>query len=388
MKQRIAIIHPQLKEGGGSEAAALWAVEALKDDHDVTLISMGAFDLRHLDRSFGTRVFSSGIRVVRLRIPLLLRRRFDALRAYRLSRYCLGHSRDYDVMISTYNPMNFGKRGIQIIADFSFDDDLRNSEVPRERGIRRLWHRPSWLRKTYLGIGRLLAGDRHNDWKKNCTLANSLWSQALMKEKFGLESLVVYPPVQGSFPDKPFSERENGFVVIGRLVPEKGIDNIIGILGRVRDKGGDVHLHILGRADDSAYKKKIENLARTNRDWVFLEGVRIGKEKEEILTAHRFGISGCLLEAFGIAVAEMVMAGCIVWVPDGGGQKEIVNHSDLIYQSEDDAVEKIMAMLDQPERQEGIRLHLKKQAELFSAARFQREIRRTLDIFLESEKKD
>jgi len=37
--KKIAIIHPQLIEGGGSEARALYIAEALKSEYDITLIT-------------------------------------------------------------------------------------------------------------------------------------------------------------------------------------------------------------------------------------------------------------------------------------------------------------------------------------------------------------
>ena len=51
-------------------------------------------------------------------------------------------------------------------------------------------------------------------------------------------------------------------------------------------------------------------------------------------------------EHFGMAPAEMARAGCIVWVPRGGGQMEIVGREPaLMYESDDEAVEKISATL-------------------------------------------
>ena len=61
------------------------------------------------------------------------------------------------------------------------------------------------------------------------------------------------------------------------------------------------------------------------------------------MATHRYGIHGMREEHFGMAPAEMARAGCIVWVPRGGGQMEIVGREPvLMYDSEDDAVEKIV----------------------------------------------
>ncbi len=52
-----------------------------------------------------------------------------------------------------------------------------------------------------------------------------------------------------------------------------------------------------------------------------------------------------------MAPAELARAGCIVWVPRGGGQMEIVGDEPaLMYDSEDDAVAKIVRTLEDPGR--------------------------------------
>ena len=48
-------------------------------------------------------------------------------------------------------------------------------------------------------------------------------------------------------------------------------------------------------------------------------------------------------------MAEMIQAGCLVFVPAGGGQREIVGAGErLLYRDVDDAAAKIAAVLDDP----------------------------------------
>jgi hypothetical protein len=83
-----------------------------------------------------------------------------------------------------------------------------------------------------------------------------------------------------------------------------------------------------------------------------------------------------------MAPAELARAGCIVWVPAGGGQREIVaNEPALMYTSDDDAVAKITrAMIDSAE-QERLRTVLAERGEEFSTARFMQQIRSLVDSF-------
>lgn len=371
------IYHPQLKEGGGSEARPLWTAEALKQDYDVTLATMGHVDLDRFNHAYGTSLTRDEITLIELPIPFLFRSRFDALRSYRLARFCKERSSDYDLMISTYNVMDFGRRGIQFIADFSFDDRLRRSFDFSPDGAKGLLYKNSPFRTLYLLSGRVLSGTYRgkNGWRDNLTIANSDWSGRLLKDTYGIDSKTIYPPVMGEFPDIPWQEKENGFVCLGRLAPEKKIDTLIRILSEVRKKGHDVHLHIIGKTDGSDYVASLQSLARKNSKWVFMEGGMFGKEKTGFLAKHKFGIHGCRKEAFGIAVAEMVKAGCIPFVPDDGGQTEIVNHPGLLYRNIEDAADKISKTLGSETMQHKLQQHLALQAKKFTTDNFIEEIR-------------
>jgi glycosyltransferase involved in cell wall biosynthesis len=161
------------------------------------------------------------------------------------------------------------------------------------------------------------------------------------------------------------------------------VHSVIEILQRVRERGHDVHVHILGGLDDSDYADKVRGLAEHFRDWVFLEGWTLGDRKRELLAGHRFGINACPNEAFGIAVAEMVLAGCLVFVPNGGGQVEIINHPALIYEDEADAVEKIDYVLTHEAEQEKLRAHLRLGSTSISVKTFVEKIRRIVAEFVE-----
>jgi glycosyltransferase involved in cell wall biosynthesis len=144
-------------------------------------------------------------------------------------------------------------------------------------------------------------------------------------------------------------------------------------------------LHILGGVDDSRYGATVKSLADQNRDWIFLEGWAIGEGKKHLLASHRYGIHGRQNEPFGIAVGEMVNAGCIVFVPNGGGQVEIVNHPALVFKDEADAVDKIEAVLKSSAEQENLRNHLRQSAKRFSPESFQTQIRLVVKDFLKDE---
>lgn len=203
-----------------------------------------------------------------------------------------------------------------------------------------------------------------------------------MRERYGIEARTLYPPALDDFPAIPYQKRENGFVCIGRLAPEKRIDTVIEILSIVRRRGHDIHLHILGGIEDGQYARALKELCRKHRGWVFLEGQVGGQRKRDLIAKHRFGIHACRNEAIGNAVIELAKGGCIVFTPNGGGQVEIVDHPDLVYSDEDDAVLKIERVLESAPMQEGLRRHLSRAGERFSVENFQRGIRDAVAEFL------
>jgi glycosyltransferase involved in cell wall biosynthesis len=68
-----------------------------------------------------------------------------------------------------------------------------------------------------------------------------------------------------------WEERENGFVLSGRLTPEKNIETAIEIIRSIRQKLQDVHLHIVSSGYDLKYRKKDFRLRDQNEQWLFLQ---------------------------------------------------------------------------------------------------------------------
>ena len=134
--------------------------------------------------------------------------------------------------------------------------------------------------------------------------------------------------------------------------------------------------------DDSPFAKKVQGLASRHRDWVFLEGRVVGKTKRELMARHRFGINGRKSEPFGIAVAELVKAGCLTFLPNGGGQTEIVDHPSLVFENDDDAIHKIVSALENPALQGHLVGHLRERSRELSTERFQDGVRSLVAEFL------
>jgi len=191
-----------------------------------------------------------------------------------------------------------------------------------------------------------------------------------------------YPPVVNDFPKMSWEKREFGFVCIGRISREKELLKVISIIKKIRVLTKNGHLHIIGTNDDFPYYAKIKEIVCQNSNWLFLEENLSRQALTMLVAKHRFGIHGMKEEHFGISVAEMIMAGCVVFVPNSGGQKEIIGElPELLYETPDEAVEKIYHVIKNKTLLKDLRQKLEKRTCLFSHERFIKEIRKIVGNF-------
>ena len=256
---------------------------------------------------------------------------------------------------------------------------------PMSDGAARIVHRRGPLRSAYLTVARALSAPsgRNVFSGDDLIVANSHWSTLLLDERYGVEAAVLYPPVPGEAAVNGSAQRTGDFVCLGRISPEKRIEDLIGIISRVRARGfDDMRLRVIGGLDGSRYARRIADLARSSGGWVVLEGQLAGEQKQMLLQSCAVAIHGRRAEPFGIAVAEMVRAGCITFVPAEGGPVEIVAHDALTYRNIEEAVEKIVTVLRDEVLQTSLSEHLGHQGAKFSSENFMRGLRAIVDEFL------
>lgn len=382
-RKHVVIVQPHFAQGG-AEAVAAWIIQAIKDLAPVTVFTYDSITPFELNRRFGTDLRVGDFKVVQFRFPLTGRQQrpqLTLLKLHWLMRQCKAWPARDVLFFSTSSEMDFGQPGIQYVDFPQFvETSVRSLGLVQPE---RWYHRPTPLRTAYLRLGCWLSRFSVDGVRANVTLTVSNWTGEVVRKVYGIETITVYPPVTLDFEEVPFTEREMGFVCLGRIVPAKRILEVIGILQSVRKHGFDVHLHIIGPYGDLQYARRVQLEQRKNSSWVFIEGPLERAQIAKILAQHRFGIHGMLIEHFGIAVAEMTKAGCIVFLPGGGGQGEIVNHDPrVIYESDAEAVEKILAVLKDQNLQLQLSEKMKVYSSKFSPARFIQKIRDIVKPFL------
>lgn len=371
MRKRVLFVQPSLQPPGGGNGVAAWMIQALAGDHEVTAFTWAAVDLDPINRFWGTSLRPGDLRV--LRVPAPIRYLVDSvplplflLRTCIMLNLARRLGAGHDVVVTANNEADFGRAGVQYV-------HYPWNKFPRPLVDFR-WYHARWLLPPYYRLCRALSGFSSDAVRDNITLVNSDWTARIVEQHYGIAPRTTYPPVTADFPDVPWATREPGFVCVGRISPEKELDRVIDILTAVRAAVPRVRLHLVGTRGDRRYYRRIRR--RVERlSWIAIHENLSRADLAALVASQRYGIHGMREEHFGMAVAEMVRAGCIVWVPDAGGQVEIVTDPRLTYRSVDDAAEKIVRVLRDPAEQAALRTHLASRGAQFSTRRFMSEVR-------------
>lgn len=378
-KKRVLIAHPRVVPSGGGDAVAAWALQALRDDFEVSLATLVPVDYAGLNQRFGTSLRAGDFQV-HLAPPRYARFLRSVPTPGALLEICLtmrlaqnlDRENRYDVLLSTNNEFDFGRRGIQYV-------HYPWVYLPRPEIEMRWYHFIPGLLDGYRALCRRVARSSNAGLRRNLTLANSRFIAGLIREVHAIDSLIVYPPVLGGFPDVPWEQRQRGFVSIGRIHPCKRWDMAVDILDEVRRRGHDATFTLFGIADDPAYYAKLMALSAA-RPWFRL---RVDAGRDELAAAiphYRYGLHTMKEEHFGIAPAELHRAGCIVFVHNSGGPIEIVNGDPrVLFETVHEAAEKIERVLTGSALENELRADVLAQRDRFSVEAFSARLRELVD---------
>ncbi|QLG28128.1 glycosyltransferase [Halorarum halophilum] len=318
---RVAVVHNTLDLRSGADAVCLHVCEALQDVHDVTLFTLSHPPLSTLNGMFdtaaavpvrtppGSEFLGPALELVADHAGPLL-----APRSVLLDCFVRRHAQGVDLLVSTANEFDFSRPSVQYVHYPQFngravdDDDAGRLD-------------PLWTRLAGLGDRRLPA---------DATLVtNSSWTAEAVAERYGREPTVLHPPVDPIGGGLDWAEREHGVVAAGRIAPDKRTLDAVRIVDAVRERGHDVHLHVVGTAAP-AYRSYVDRVAAAAdaREYVSLETDVSRNRLESLLTTHRYGLSTKPDEHFGMTVAEYVAAGTLAFAPDSGGQRDVLDGAE------------------------------------------------------------
>ena len=169
--------------------------------------------------------------------------------------------------------------------------------------------------------------------------------------------------------------------MLGRLSGSKRPDWAMKILSRVHASLPQIRLHIVGvpphQLSDLAEFQSVMSAWRAESSWVAVHEDLSRESLAALVANQRYGVHAIEDEHFGMAVAEMVSAGCLPFVHNSGGPPDIVGQdARLLYGSIDEAVEKISHVLSHPAEQLEIRSRMEPRRNAFTPEIFMTAIRR------------
>ena len=335
---------------GGGDFLPLSFIAELQNACDLTVALDKADGLRQAAEIYGITIDPSAFKVEQVTPKGYDIKRHNAYLSLYRTRRLKKLARKADICISLSNITDFGRPAHHFMNMLAFGDDAFTAYVKSGKKTNR---------KTLSSICRSVAGSlfrailgmrtksRIIRDPKERVYPNSRFVERLMTEFYGpFNSTVFYPPTLFAVRNPSIRRDPLKVVCIGRVLREKRITDIIDIVRRARILSKqDLTLHIAGRIDqEPAYGETLRKIASQER-WVVLTGALYGKEKEEFLTSGTYAVHAERDEAFGISVAEYLVAGLVPVVPDEGGSCEVVSNPDVTYHTNEDAAQILARLL-------------------------------------------
>ena len=352
--KRILFAQHLVSPPGGGPGVGAFMLDVLKNYGEITLLTPVPFDPARIDEYYGTRLQGADIKPVLIRDPVLefserlgIPNGLLKLHSVMKAAKAFLKTEPFDLVCSGYDEQDLGTPCIQYI-HYPWNLYPRPDAPPG-------WNESLLLRRAILVYNffcRMYSGFSGRRVCSNLTLANSAWTGEKARQRYPeLSYLVLNPPALADRIEGGDRCGEERFLSIGRCVPEKEWLKLIDIVKGLRERGHEVGLTLAGSRDSQAYEQEVRERIRQEGDWVSLRLNFTRQELQELLKGHRYGLHGMKEEHYGMAVAELILGGCLTSVYDDGGQVEIVTNPALRYNTVDDAV----AKWDRVLRDDGLR---------------------------------
>lgn len=213
--------------------------------------------------------------------------------------------------------------------------------------------------------------DRESASRADHLLAISNWTAQKIKQAWGRESQVIYPPVDvNRF--TPAKERDNFYLHVSRLVPYKMTAEIIRAFNELK-----LPLIIIGDGPEMSH---LEKLAKGN---VKLLGYQTDEVVTDLMNRAKAFVY-MAIEDFGIAMVEAQAAGCPVIAYEKGGAEEIVQDGETGLLFQEQSAKSMMEAVLKSQKMELNSKAASRNAARFSSKRFRDEFSAYMDSVITS----
>ncbi len=379
----ILFVQPNLDPPGGGNGVASWMLQHLSERGRVTVLSIFPPDFPKIDEFCGTSLSSIPIITLPYGTSFITNLRrlgpgFALVETHLLMRKAKTIGHRFDLICSANNEQDFGRPSIEYI-HFPWNIQPRPDAPPG-------WNE-NWFLRTALGLYPrlccLISGFREQPEYQNLTLVNSAWTGGLLKSQYpNRQPVVLHPPPLHEPPGQEPGPRQARFLAVGRLSPEKELPKLVSIVEGLRNLGHEVGLTLAGSRNHLEVLKQLRAVQQ-EKPWLEVVEGPSREHLQTLLLTHAYGIHGMAQEHYGMAIAELVQAGCLTMVCDDGGQTEIVTDPRLQYSDRAQAIEKWDIILRNPVLEKELRQEQLAQRPHLTKERFLREFATLVDRFLE-----
>jgi glycosyltransferase involved in cell wall biosynthesis len=356
--RRIIVACPSLNYFGGAERLCVYVIKTLKEKKfNVVLVTLDKTDWTSLEKIFGRSLRPDKEVYPFNRMPqisnLTLRQGFIAL-SYAFELFLVAAKKRNALL------MNMRGEIVDTIGDIIYVNAVPLKlmyvypEIQPDNGAR--WRVFSRIYSLLLGF--LKAG-------KNTIIANSVFNRDIIEEKLGKKTLIVHPAVdvQRIKLAESVRKRKNIVVTVSRFRSAKGLE----IIPKIAKLAKKADFTIIGTLDQGAEQplrqltKRIEEAGLRNRIRIFTNKT-LDFTLTELLTAKIF-LHTQPMEAFGMAIVEAMVAGCVPVVPRNGGPWfDTLGQEQGKYGYSYDSAEEAAGIIDMLIEDDCLRLEVSKRA--------------------------
>jgi len=370
---KVLVVHPYMKVYGGGEKVCLHIVKALiEEGHNVNLMCQPV-KLSALESFLGANISRKNLYYMNMRAmpsaefkpKMRIFSVYERMMRHTILKYCLKRKiGNIDIEFLTQDvalSCDIGEKKIAYVHFPNYSPRLDKAGY-RSKLVWKIYYAPI---EAY--------------WKSKIDdvdlfLCNSEYTKNAIKERWGKEAIVVYPPVDiDRFKRAP--SKEKFVVTIGRFVPEKNYEMVVEVAKLLPD----VKFVIIGRKQDATYYEKIESIKPAN-----LKLPPDLPENETIsqLAKAKVYLHAMVGEHFGISIVEAMASGCIPVIHNSGGAKEIIEDVGYVYTSAQECSEAVRQALSSDLDPE----ILIDRARRFNAQRFEQQVTRAVQTLFPSKR--